>query len=463
MLKGNAKVVNGTGGLLVVDVDPKNGGSVEALRGRFPDLPDTRAVQTVTPHPDGFGTHLIFTIPNDVRITHRGLGAGIDIPHSVMLPGSVIRCEDGVNRTYALVNDVEPAAAPLGLIAAIDKGQDSGIAPEPASSDDDDAVVQSLVDKFADAGPGERNAVFLQVAPAVIRLKGAIGAQMLENAYLGDDVSWIKSALRGALQKYSGADAPNPIARSRYLVDVLQQLSSSARYGLWNGKTGTTDRKVQLAVVRLCEATGLMSATASLRTLALLTGLEPKTIGSAVRRLTVSGRLCVVGTDDEGAAEYAPILGESTTVISKGESPIRGFSVDPLGDVWLSDGLTGRHSHVFDLVDGGVCRAKQIATAGGMGVDTARDALKALVEAEMLVKQGTVYSVPADVDQVAEKLAAERGGKEKRAKLTARIDAERARPRGDATPAPDDVDANDIDEEWRRWQDEELMRQLGII
>ncbi len=81
----------------------------------------------------------------------------------------------------------------------------------------------------------------------------------------------------------------------------------------------------------------------------------------------------------------------------------------------------------------------------------------------MLVKQGTVYSVPADVDQVAEKLAAERGGKEKRAKLTARIDAERARPRGDATPAPDDVDANDIDEEWRRWQDEELMRQLGII
>nr|WP_152665917.1 hypothetical protein [Mycobacterium sp. UM_NZ2] len=170
-----------------------------------------------------------------------------------------------------------------------------------------------------------------------------------------------------------------------------------------------------------------------------------------------------MGTDDEGAAEYAPILGESTTVISKGESPIRGFSVDPLGDVWLSDGLTGRHSHVFDLVDGGVCRAKQIATAGGMGVDTARDALKALVEAEMLVKQGTVYSVPADVDQVAEKLAAERGGKEKRAKLTARIDAERARPRGDATPAPDDVDANDIDEEWRRWQDEELMRQLGII
>ena len=49
-LKKNAKVRNGTGGLLIVDVDPKNGGSVEALRQRFPDLPDTRTVNTVTQH-----------------------------------------------------------------------------------------------------------------------------------------------------------------------------------------------------------------------------------------------------------------------------------------------------------------------------------------------------------------------------------------------------------------------------
>jgi hypothetical protein len=48
MLKGNARVVNGTGGLLIVDVDPKNGGSVKELRRRFLDLPDTRTVQTVT-------------------------------------------------------------------------------------------------------------------------------------------------------------------------------------------------------------------------------------------------------------------------------------------------------------------------------------------------------------------------------------------------------------------------------
>lgn len=145
MLKGNAKVVNGTGGLLVVDVDPKNGGSVEALRQRFPNLPKTRTVQTVTPHPDGFGTHLIFTIPDDVRIAHRQLGAGIDIPHSVMLPGSVVRCDDGVNRTYELVSEVEPAAAPLALIAAVDKGQDSGVAAEvDPDSDAPDGDIEFL-------------------------------------------------------------------------------------------------------------------------------------------------------------------------------------------------------------------------------------------------------------------------------------------------------------------------------
>ncbi|WP_459979964.1 bifunctional DNA primase/polymerase, partial [Mycobacterium avium] len=89
-------MVNGTGGLLVIDIDPKNGGSVDLLRQRFPDLPDTRTVSTVTPHPDGPGVHLIFTIPDDVSVaTNRGLGTGIDVPHSVLVPGSKVALDDG--------------------------------------------------------------------------------------------------------------------------------------------------------------------------------------------------------------------------------------------------------------------------------------------------------------------------------------------------------------------------------
>lgn len=152
-LKKNAKLKNGTGGLLVVDVDPKNGGSIEALRRRFPDLPETRMVQTVTPHPNGFGTHLIFTIPDDVRLKWRGLGPGIDVPTAVMLPGSVVVCWDGVERTYELLNDLDPAPASLTLLAVVDKGEDSGIVRQVESDDEADETVDALVRKFAEAGP----------------------------------------------------------------------------------------------------------------------------------------------------------------------------------------------------------------------------------------------------------------------------------------------------------------------
>jgi hypothetical protein len=126
----------------------------------------------------------------------------------------------------------------------------------------------------------------------------------------------------------------------------------------------------------------------------------------------------------------------------------------------LGDGLTGRHSHVFDLVSVDVRRAKEIATAGGMGYDTAREALRELVEVGMLEKHGTVYSVPSDVAQIADNLAVERGGPERWIKLADRIRDERARPRGDAAP---DVSDDGHDDDLRRWHEEELMRQLGRI
>ena len=491
MLKKNAKVVNGTGGLLILDVDPKNGGSIEWLHRRFPDLPATRTVQTVTPHPDGFGTHLIFMIPDDVRVGGRQLAPGIDVPHAVMLPGSVILCDDGVERRYELVNEIEPAPAPLALIASVDKGQDLGAAAavEPDDEGADD-IVESLVARFADAGAGERNETLLQVAPMVIRLKGAEGADMLRMAYSGDDDRWLESALKGALAKYAGSAAPNWTGRSRYVTKALGLITQQVRYGCWRGATGSTDRKVLLGIVRMCASRRRMTAVCSARTLALLTGLEPKTVVSAVTRLVESGHLCVVGKDGDGAPEYtpiagkltagcrnrsggdgapeySPIAGELTTVLSKRESPPRGFPVDPLHDVWLGDGLTGRHSHVFDLVSVGARRAKEIATAGGMGYDTARDALAKLVDAGMLDRQGTAYSVPADVVEIADTLAVELCGRLRRAKLAERIREERARPRGDAAQlAVDDVvdvDADDLGPDGGRWDQEELMRQLGLI
>ena len=330
MLKYNAKVVNGTGGLLIIDVDPKNGGSVKALRRRFPDLPDTRTVQTVTPHPDGFGTHLIFTIPEHVRVSRRQLGTGIDVPPAVMLPGSVVRCDDGVRRRYELINEVEPAPAPLALIAAVAKGDDSwSVTPVDRDDDGSDETVDFLVGRFAAAGPGQRHDTFLQVAPTVIRLKGSEGAGMLRRAYPGDDDEWLEVALKGAIAKFVGAAAPNTRRPSRYVTEALRHATQESRYGKWDAAGGATDRKVLLALLRMCETRQRMTTLASVRALALLTGLEPKTVGIALARLLESGRLYTEGNGPDGTTEYAPIVRELTTVCCKGETP-------PTGDPYRS-------------------------------------------------------------------------------------------------------------------------------
>lgn len=463
MLKGNAKVRNGTGGLLIVDIDPRNGGSMESLRERFPDLPETRTVHSVTLHPDGPGLHLIFTIPRDAVVaTNRVLGAGIDVPDAVMLPGSVFRDDEGIDRTYTLVNDVEPAPAPPALIAAVDRGQESE-QTTPLDLGEADGIVAALLDKLAAAGPGERNAVFTEVALPVLRAKGDEGADLLRYAYSGDDDDEFEQMLNSAAQKAGTSSSPMSRLRSRYVDEWLRSGRESARYGSWRQ---ASDRKVMFGVVSMCSSVhGTTTPPLSFRDLVLMTGIETKTVRAAVSRLIESGRLHVVRTSEEGQREYTPIVGEMTTVISKEAVPLRGLQVDPLHDVWLSSGLTGRHSHVFDLVDVGYRKATQVAAAGGMVRDTARDALTALVDVRLLKKEGTTYSVANDVVDTAGRLALDLGGKARRAKLTERISEERARPRGDAQPSADtEVVENDDDyDRRRREEDEELMRQVGIL
>jgi hypothetical protein len=100
-----------------------------------------------------------------------------------------------------------------------------------------------------------------------------------------------------------------------------------------------------------------------------------------------------------------------------------------------------------------------------MGRDTARDALKALEGVGLLQKEGTVYTVPIDVVDTADRLAVDHGGKVRRANLTARISEERARPRGDAQPVADNegIDNDDEYDRRRREEDDELMRQVGML
>lgn len=458
-LRRNAKLVNGTGGLLVVDIDPKNGGSMDLLRQRFSELPDTRTVSTVTPHPAGPGVHLIFTIPADVTVaTNRGLGTGIDVPHSVLLPGSEVKLDDGTERRYELIADIEPAPAPLGLIAAVARGHRELVdqASKDAADVDDAGLAELLAEEFANAGVGDRNAVYIKIAPVVIGLKGEEGADMLRLAYSGDDHDWLESALNSTLRKYEGVTPAKTVATpSRYLVDALAMAENQARFGSWPGRAGASDRKVMLAIIDACTARGSMSAPASVRTLAVAAGLEPKTVGTSVARLVESGRLFVVKTADDGTPEYAPKVGEMTTVLSKG-IPV---GIPALHEVWLSDGLRGRCSQAFDLVSAGVRRATHVAKAGGMSADAARDALASLVEAGLVIRDGLDHSIAPDAVEVADRLAKEQGGLLRQINLEERIRDERSRPRGDEVAAAKAAD----DERRRRDEDYELMRQLGMI
>ncbi len=458
MLRRNAKLVNGTGDLLVVDIDPKNGGSVDLLRQRFPDLPATRTVSTVTSHPDGPGVHLIFTIPGDVVVaTNRGLATGIDVPHSVLLPGSEFQFDDGTVRRYTLTVDVEPAPAPLALIAAVALGPRELVEPTTGDPGENDGLVDRLVAEFANAGEGQRNEAFTKVAPVVLGLKGEDGADMLRLAYSGDDDGWLESALKSALWKYEGVTPDRMVSTpSPYVVDVLASAEHEARLGAWPGRTGASDRKVMLAVIETCMSRGTMTAPSSIRTLALSAGLEPKTVGKSVSRLIKNGLLFTVKTEDDGTPVYAPKVGEMTTVINKGIAPI---GVDSLSEVWMSDGLMGRCSQVFDLVASGLRRATQVAKAGGMSASAARDALASLVDAGLVIRDGLDHSVAPDAAAIADQLSKERGGLLRWVWLQDRIRDERVRPRGDEVAAAKAAD----EERRRRDEHDEQMRQVGML
>ncbi|EUA38362.1 hypothetical protein I549_6142 [Mycobacterium avium subsp. avium 2285 (R)] len=94
-----------------------------------------------------------------------------------------------------------------------------------------------------------------------------------------------------------------------------------------------------------------------------------------------------------------------------------------------------------------------------MGLDAARDALAALVEAGLVIRNGLDHYIAPDAVEVAERVSKERGGLLRWIYLEERIRDERARPRGDEVAAAKAVD----DERRRREEDEELMRQLGIL
>ena len=142
--------------LLVVDVDPKNGGSIDALRALGSPLPDTQVSAT----PSG-GWHFIYDLPTDVRV--RGsvgkLAPGIDVRsrgNLIVLPGSTFN-----GRDYRWVEGYSPkerkrAIAPAWLIELAKKANKPGEKSKYAGKrlvEEDDEIAKRASDYIENHAP----------------------------------------------------------------------------------------------------------------------------------------------------------------------------------------------------------------------------------------------------------------------------------------------------------------------
>lgn len=320
-LGGNAALRNGTGGLLVVDVDSKHGGTTDLMTQRFPGSTPTRVIQTVSPGEHGLGLQLIYTLPEGFGIrptvlVRNGEGSPmIEVAPFAMLPGSRARGADGVVRTYDILNDVLPQPAPPELLALIEARRVVGESQSVEISGDPKftrAQLETRLARIADAGEGQRNDVFTQHALPVIRLCNALGEDpeaVLEAAYErsgGTDHRWLASAVRSAMKRSSEEPAGRlelgALARHR-----LNAMEVWARYAPWPGPSGPSDRRVFLALVDSCLDYGRTDTALGRRKLALKAGLSKETVDASLKRLQAAGRLSVANPDFSWGVVFAGV------------------------------------------------------------------------------------------------------------------------------------------------------------
>lgn len=451
-LTGNAAMRNGTGGLLVVDIDAKHGGSLDLMAERFPGSTMTRTVQTVSPGEHGLGLQLIYALPDGFKIgstvlVHDDGGRPlIEVASFAMLPGSRARGADGVMRTYEVVQDVEPPQPTPELLAAVEARRVVETA-EPQSAGEDPtearARLDELIARISAAGEGHRNYAFTANAIPVIRLCTLLGEDpeaVLTMAYEqsgGTDDRWVGAAVRSAIRR--ATDEPTgrlelgPLAQTR-----LIEMETWARFAPWPGQSGPSDRRAFLAVVGACLEQSTTNTALGSRKLALRAGLTKETVEASLKRLEEAGRLQVVKIGESvvllpgserlqvvKAAVRRPMLApyDSTHILppSVRESNTSGCvcgEIDPLHMVWSvpstdkGAGLNGRHGHLFDLVSAGLTTAPVLGEYIGSRSDSVSRTLNRLTDVGLLVKSGRTY-VPADnAAELADGLALELGGVE---------------------------------------------------
>ncbi|MFD6102666.1 bifunctional DNA primase/polymerase [Nocardia salmonicida] len=520
----NAALRNGTGGLLVVDIDAKHGGSLALMAEQFPGSTMTRTIQTVSPGPHGLGAQLIYSLPDGFKIRQCTLVRNdqgkpmIEVAAFAMLPGSRARGADEVQRYYEVVHDVSPHPATPELLALVEARtvvEDSEPGPDEDAADTR-ARFDVLVARVAAAWSGQRNEVFTQCALPIVRLCDVLDEdpeEVLTSAYEqsgGTDDRWIASAIRSAVNSAAGG----PLGRLElggWAAKRLAKIETWARFSPWSGQTGASDRRALLALVVACVEQQNTESTLGKRKLALLAGISEEAVEDSLKRLTAQGRLETFKTDtwhtrrpvpplDDNTHMFPPYVRGTTTTtpdidLWKGLAPLHMIWTTPKTDKGL--GLDGRHGHLYDLVCAGLTTAKALGDYIGSRPDSLNRPLVRMVELGLLVKTGKEFAPADDAGQLADKLALELGAVEVCAHRENRYrdddrkwDEVQQRQREPAQQTSDVQDsivdllessyqhelsdqqkaeilqeAEEAAEEERiRWENEqELMRQLGIL
>ncbi|WP_271799232.1 bifunctional DNA primase/polymerase [Dietzia maris] len=377
--RGGIAALNGSGGLIVVDIDGKNGGTKESLARALPGTENLPTRTVATASPDSW--HLVYRLPagfaarTDIRIAAKG----VEVPIHFTLPGSQVH---GVE--YRVVDESPPAIAPDDLLAVLDRGElsaDSEEIPIPEG----DIDTEALIARLRQAPPGRRNETYTKVAMAIVATLGPeAGAEAIRLAWPGDEAE-----LEHKLASTLGTSHYKPgTARrvSEARADVLDRLMSQVMYGPWHGRSGTMRRRVMWAILSRCLQRNELTVPYATGTLAVDSGTYPNRVSEALVDLELGGWI-VSGN------------GLITVCIRSGadDLPKVVFGLpEPTDAIWLADRIRGRHSQVFAWCLAGVESGTAIAHRIGVSRNTASEQLRTLRTTGVLAGSSEVLAQLAE-------------------------------------------------------------------
>lgn len=495
---GNRKGKNGSGGVIVIDVDiredsPEKSANIERLFDTFPGIKATPTLTIKSKSAKAF--HMVYRWPDEYPLpvssaTSDALGKGVEMPSHYMMPNSVV---DGVK--YDVGNDRPVAVIPTDLALVLMRDtRDTGIQRQVSRRVTN---VDSLLSQIANAPDGERNNVWKKIAPALIRELGAELA--LEEIALVWPGSETQDELRQKVQstaRYIGANPHDAGALSVVIPSwrrhsLLSDLMERVRYGAWSGGGGANDRRVMLALVIKALDDCQLIVKYPVETMCNHIGTKRDTVEASLRRLHESGLISFASSNDTndgiGWGHYGlirPVLGcllhqgeyiinnnisfdgisfRDIPSIKSREYPYQNHgTLEPLSRVWRADGLMGRHGQLFDLVDSGVDTRAKLIKVSGAGKSTVKEAVNRLIEVGLLAEDNRKLRIASDIDAVVSRITKESGVDSRYETVRNRIDSDHTRLANWQDKRAEEESRALAEEAMRYWSDEELRRQSGV-